>query len=184
MTDLLRPEASAVVVIDLQEKLLAVMPDAAQVTEAVAFLLDVAEMLGVQKLVTEQYPRGLGPTVPELARRLPTPTPSKTQFSAYDTLEPHFAHDPAGSFVIVGVETHVCVALTALDLRRRGRRVVVAVDGVASRRPRDHEVALRRLEAAGVTLTTVEAVAFEWLGDSNHPQFKAVSQLVRGRFPL
>ncbi len=181
MTDPLRPETSVVVAIDLQAKLLAVTQDATRLVEAAGFLLDVADLLGVTKLATEQYPQGLGPTTPELAGRLTPRIPSKTQFSAYDVLEPEIACRPLHAYVIVGVETHVCVALTALDLLRRGDTVVIAADAVGSRRRLDHDTALRRLEAAGATLTTVEAVAFEWLADSTHPQFKAVSQLVRQR---
>jgi nicotinamidase-related amidase len=181
MTDRLTPEASVVVVIDLQEKLLGVVPDATAVIEAVAFLLDVAHLMGVPTPATEQYPHGLGPTTPDLARRLPDPIAAKTRFSAGDVLEPKFAEYSQHAFVLVGVETHVCVAQTALDLLRRGHRVTIAVDGVGSRRRLDHDTALCRLEAAGATLSTVEAVAFEWLADSTHPQFKAVSQLVRQR---
>ena len=181
MTGRFTPAASVVVVIDAQEKLLRVVPDSAAMSEAMAFLLDVAELLGVPTLATEQYPQGLGPTTPELARRLPSPIPAKTRFSACDVVEPIFAENPHHAFVLVGVETHVCVAQTALDLLRRGRGVTIAVDGVGSRRRLDHDTALRRLEVAGATLTTVEAIAFEWLADSTHPRFKAVSHLVRQR---
>ena len=181
MINRLRPETSVVIAIDLQEKLLRAMPAAGPLVEAVAFLLDVAALLGVPKLATEQYPHGLGPTTPELAERLPSPTPAKTRFSAYDLLEPDIASRPTHAYVLVGVETHVCVAQTALDLLRRGDGVIVAVDAVGSRRRLDHDTALRRLEVAGATLTTVEAVAFEWIADSKHPHFKAVSRLVRQR---
>lgn len=181
MTDRLTPEASVVVVIDLQEKLLRVVPGATALTEAVTLLLDVAHLMGVPTLATEQYPQGLGPTPPDLARRLPSPIAAKTRFSAGEVLEAGFAEYSRHTFVLVGVETHVCVAQTALDLLRRGHRVTIAVDGVGSRRRLDHDTAVRRLEVAGATLSTVEAVAFDWLANSTHPQFKAVSQLVRQR---
>ena len=81
--------------------------------------------------------------------------------------------------MLCGLETHVCVAQTALDLLARGYAVFVAVDAVASRHPIDHETALRRLEAAGAIPTTSEAVLFEWCGTAEHPRFQDVRKLVR-----
>ena len=83
--------------------------------------------------------------------------------------------------VLAGMETHVCVAQTALDLLHAGLHVFLPVDALAARTAVDHDAALRRLEQAGAVPTTAEAVAFEWVGDAKHPQFKAVSQLVIAR---
>ena len=83
--------------------------------------------------------------------------------------------------LLVGIETHVCVQNTALDLVNLDFRVFVAVDAVGSRYAIDHEVALRRMERAGVVLTTAEAAVFEWVGGAGHPQFKAISKLVQER---
>lgn len=171
---------SVLVVIDVQDKLLAKMPGAAGLTRDVAFLIDAANLLGVPVLATEQYPKGLGPTTPELARRLPADRPAKTAFSCCGAAG--FLGDLRArgrpNAVLVGMETHVCVLHTALDLIEAGFTVFLPVDAVSSRGELDHVTALRRMERAGAIPTSAEAVAFEWVGDAAHPQFKAVSKLV------
>jgi isochorismatase family protein len=179
----LRPEASVVVAIDVQDKLLVKIPTAAALVRNAAFLLDVAKLLDVPIRATEQYPKGLGATTAELARRLPQPLPAKTAFSccgAENFLEElEVLRRP--SVVLVGMETHVCVAQTALDLLNAGLHVYLPVDALAARGQVDHDAALRRLEQAGAVPTTTEAVAFEWVADAKHAQFKAVSGLIIAR---
>lgn len=179
----LRAESSVLVVVDVQDKLLAKIPTAATLVRNIAFLLDVASLLGVPVRATEQYPKGLGPTTAELARRLPTPLPSKTAFSCCGAAG--FLSDLQGlgrpTVVLSGMETHVCVAQTACDLLEAGFQVFLPADALAARAALDHEVALRRLERAGAVVTTTEAIAFEWTADAAHPQFKAVSALVVSR---
>lgn len=174
---------SALVVIDVQDKLLAKMPTAAALVRNVAFLIDAANLLGVPVLATEQYPKGLGPTTAELLRRLPADRPAKTAFSCCGAAG--FLADlrarGRSNVVLAGMETHVCVLHTALDLTEAGFTVFLPADAVASRGEFDHATALRRLERAGTIPTTAEAVAFEWVGDAAHPQFKAVSKLVIDR---
>ncbi len=174
---------SVLVVIDVQDKLLAAMPTGPALVREVAFLLDVAALLGVPAVATEQYPKGLGPTTAELARRLPPDPPSKTAFSCCGAAG--FLADLRSrgrpNIVLVGMEAHVCVMHTALDLLDAGFGVFLPADAVASRSNLDAEVALRRLERAGAVVTTAETTAFEWVGDAAHPQFKAVSRLVVAR---
>ena len=180
-TQLLARE-SAVLVIDVQEKLMAKIPGAQAVTSNIAFLLDVAKLLDVEIAATEQYPKGLGPTVAPLAERL-LARPDKVAFSscaAPGVLDGFRAKDRT-RIVLAGIEAHVCVLHTALDLLAARFHVYLAVDALASRYAADREIALRRLEQAGAILTTVETCAFEWMGGSNHPQFKAVSALVQER---
>ena len=174
---------SALVVIDVQDKLLAKIPGAAALVRNAAFLLDVAALLEIPARGTEQYPKGLGPTTAELARRLPNPIPSKTAFSCCGagTFLEELEMIRRPNVVLVGMETHVCVAQTAFDLLHAGLHVFLAVDALVSRFPIDHDTALRRMEQAGAVLTTVEAVAFEWLGDSTHAHFKQVSNLIISR---
>ncbi len=171
---------SALLVVDVQEKLMAKIPGADAITRDIAFLLDAAQMLEVDIAATEQYPKGLGPTVAPVARRVPQ-RPDKLGFSccAVPGLADGFRARGRSQIVLVGIEAHVCVLNTALDLLAAGFQVYLAVDAVASRYAIDREVALRRLEKAGAILTTVEACAFEWLGGANHPQFKAVSAWCR-----
>ena len=173
---------AGLLVIDVQEKLVPLIPDAAVLVRNVAFLIDAARLLDMPVQATEQYPRGLGPTVPELAKRLPE-RPDKVAFSscAVPAVVEHFRRAARPKVVLAGIETHVCVLHTALDLLALDFRVCVAVDAVGSRYRVDHDTALRRLEQAGAVLTTAEGCAFEWLGGSNHARFKAVSQLVQRR---
>jgi nicotinamidase-related amidase len=183
LTTKLTPATSALLVVDVQEKLAARVPGNDRLARAIAFLLDAARVLGVPASATEQYPQGLGPTVPALAGRLPAERPSKTAFSCCECRTLHEQWWAAGrnQLVLTGLETHVCVAQTALDLLTERVHVFIPVDAVASRHAIDHETALRRLERAGAVLTTAEAVVFEWTQTASHPRFKEISRLVKER---
>jgi nicotinamidase-related amidase len=176
------PADTALLVIDLQDKLLPLIPGQAALVRNIAFLIDGARLLQIPVSATEQYPKGLGPTTAELAKRLPE-RPEKTGFSccAIPSVVEGFRRGARPKVLLAGIETHVCVQNTALDLLNLDFRVYVAVDAVAGRLALDHEIALRRLEKAGVILTTSEAAVFEWVGGSGHAQFKAVSKLVQDR---
>jgi nicotinamidase-related amidase len=176
-------EESILLVVDIQDKLLAAIPTAETLIRNAGFLMDVAALLTIPIRATEQYPKGLGPTNAAIARRLPQPIPAKTAFSCCgaEGLLHELRALNRGQIVLVGMETHVCVSQTAFDLLEAGFHVVLPVDALASRFALDAEVALRRLERGGATVTTVEAIAFEWVRDASHPQFKNVSKLVRER---
>ena len=173
---------ATLLVIDVQDKLLPLIPNRDALVRNVAFLIDGANLLQVPVHATEQYPKGLGPTTPELAKRLPERT-DKVTFSCCgsEAVTDALARGGRRNVVVAGMETHVCVMQTVLDLLNRDYRVFVPVDAVAGRGALDHDVALRRLERAGAVLTTAEATLFEWLGTSAHPQFKQVSQLIQQR---
>jgi nicotinamidase-related amidase len=178
----LSAHASALLVIDVQEKLMVKIPAAASITRNIAFLIDVARVLEVEIAATEQYPKGLGPTVAPLAKRLPS-RPDKLAFSscAVPSVLDGFRATGRTKIVLVGIEAHVCVLNTALDLLAASFSVYLAVDALGSRYDIDRDIALQRLASAGAILTTVETCAFEWLGGAQHPQFKAVSALVQER---
>lgn len=173
---------TALLVIDVQEKLMVKIPPAEIITRNIAFLIDAAKILGMPVVATEQYPKGLGPTVEELARRIPD-RPSKVGFSccAIPAVVEGFRKAARPKVVLAGIESHVCVMQTALDLLALDFRVYLPVDAVASRYGVDHEFALRRLEKEGAILTTTETCPFEWVGGADHPQFKQISQLVQER---
>jgi nicotinamidase-related amidase len=179
----LRAETSAVVVIDIQDKLLPKIPEAERLIRNAGFVLDVAAALAISVRATEQYPKGLGPTTAEIARRLPVAPPAKTAFSCCGagTFLEELEMLRRPNVVLVGMETHVCVAQTALDLLGAGLHVFLPVDALAARSALDHDTALRRLEQAGAVLTTAEAVAFEWVADAKHPQFKTISAMIIAR---
>ena len=173
---------TALLVIDMQDKLLPLIPTARHLVRNIAFLIDAANLLGVPVLATEQYPRGLGPTTADLAAKLPH-RPDKVDFSScavpsvLETLHRQARH----KVILAGIEAHVCVLHTALDLLARDFRVYIAADAVGSRYATDHEYALRRLEKAGAILTTSEGCVFEWVGGAGHPRFKEISRLVQDR---
>jgi nicotinamidase-related amidase len=173
---------TALLVVDVQEKLMVKIPSADRLIRNIAFLIDAARLAGLPVAATEQYPKGLGPTVAELAKRVPE-RPDKVAFSccAVASVVEGFRRAARPKVVLAGIESHVCVLQTALDLLALDFRVYVAADAVGSRYAVDHEFALRRLENAGAILTTSETCVFEWIGGSDHRQFKQISLLVQER---
>jgi nicotinamidase-related amidase len=172
------PANSLVCAVDIQEKLLAVMPAAEGVVSRSLRLATAAGLLGVPKVLTEQYPKGLGRTPQALVDSLP-PAIEKTSFSCCGCTAFEQAIPAATEAVILcGLETHVCITQTTLDLLAAGYGVFIAVDAVASRHAIDHDIGLRRLEAAGAILTTTEAILFEWCRSADHTAFQAIRRLV------
>jgi nicotinamidase-related amidase len=173
---------TGLLIIDVQEKLIPKIHAAEAVVRNAAFLIDAARVLAMPVQATEQYPKGLASTVAELARRLPE-RPDKTAFSccAVKSIVENFRRAARPKIVLAGIETHVCVLHTALDLLADGFQVYIAVDSVGSRYVVDHDTALRRMERLGAVLTTAETCVFEWVGGSDHPQFRAISKLVQER---
>jgi nicotinamidase-related amidase len=178
--ELMSADDTGLLVIDVQAKLIGLLPGYQRIVWNIRRLLDGAKALGVSVAATEQYPQGLGPTVPELAERLGD-IPDKVCFSCGACPEIFSQWDERGitRVLAAGIEAHVCVQQTVLDLIASGRRVYVAVDAVGSRYDIDYQTALRRMESAGATLTTTEAALFEWCQRSGTPQFKEISRLVR-----
>jgi nicotinamidase-related amidase len=174
---------STLLVVDVQEKLLVKMPDAPALVRDVAFLIDVARLLDIPVAATEQYPRGLGPTAAELAKRLGNSLPAKVTFSCCGAqgLLDGLRTSGRPNVVLAGMETHVCVLQTALDLLDAGLQVFLPADALQARTPLDHEMALRRLERAGAIVTSVEATTFEWMGTAEHPQFRTISKMIQER---
>lgn len=178
--ELMSAEDTALVVVDVQVKLMPLIRGQARILWNLRRLIDGAEATGVRMLATEQYPQGLGPTVRELADRL-GPIPSKMAFSC-GGCEPFMTQlqaSGASKVLVSGIEAHVCVQQTVLDLLAAGYRVYVPVDAVGSRYQIDYETGLRRMESAGATLTTTESALFEWCQVSGTPTFKKISALVR-----
>ncbi len=173
---------TGLLVIDVQEKLTPLIPGASGLIRNIAFLIDAARVLEMPVQATEQYPKGLGATVGELAKRV-SERPNKVAFSccAIPSVVDNFRRATRPKLLLAGIETHVCVQQTALDLLSLGFRVYVAADAVASRYALDHEQALHRLENAGAIITTSESAVFEWIGAAGTPQFKEISRLVQER---
>lgn len=178
--DLLSRHNSRLLIVDMQEKLLPHIAGHEAVLKNALKLVKAAELLGLPYTATEQYPKGLGPTVAPLAERIPD-RPSKIRFSAAECLQWDFCRteDTRRSIVIAGIEAHICVLQTACDLEAMGYNPVVVADAVGSRTPLDREIALRRLDRYGVTNVTTESVLFEWCEQAGTSEFKAISLLVK-----
>jgi nicotinamidase-related amidase len=176
---LLNVKGAALLLIDLQERLVPAMSDSGLMVARAARLAEAARLLDVPVLATEQYPKGLGPTVAALAG-YPRQTLAKTTFSAAEA--PGFAGLlPAGTreVVIAGCEAHVCVLQTVLGLLGSRYRVVLAADATGSRDPADKALAVDRARQHGTEVVSTEMVLFEWLGDAGHPRFREVQKLIR-----
>jgi nicotinamidase-related amidase len=172
-------ERTALVVVDLQEAFRRAVPDFDRVAAAAATLIEGAAALGIPIVVTEQYPKGLGQTVPEVAERLPESVRpiEKVRFSAAEA--DGFDLDGRNQALVCGIETHVCVNQTVLDLLDEGVEVHVVGDAVGSRTEQNREAGLHKAEGAGAVLSSVETALFELLGGSDAPEFKQVQGLIR-----
>lgn len=179
---LMNAEKSCLMVIDVQQRLLGAMDSARQVVSGCKLMMKAAGVLDLPMVVTEQYPDGLGPTVEPLAELAPENAFfSKVHFSSVknpairgkiDELAPE-------SIVIGGIEAHVCVLQTAVDLSEAGYKCFVAADATSSRTAANHALAMQRLRDSGVEIVTSEMVVFEWLGKAGTPEFKELSRLLK-----
>ena len=169
--------------IDMQTRLTAAMPPEAMqaAIKNSEILATAAKLLEVPSLLTEQYPKGLGHTVPELLALLPNVhAVEKTVFSCM--AEPAFSRQLTGDrpqLILAGIEAHICVLQTAMDLIAAGKQVYVAEDAVVSRNPANKANALVRMRDAGCIVTNTESIVFEWLGKAEGDAFKAISKLIR-----
>lgn len=173
---------SQLLIVDVQERLLPAMAAAEQVLRGCSLLATAAVRLDVPIQVSEQYPKGLGPTVPALAERVPANAIlPKLNFSCLSDPAIRDRLDAAGrgQVVVAGIESHVCVLMTAMELAEAGRQVFVVADAVSSRRPESVDLALDRLRSAGVAVVNTEMVLFEWLGQAGTEEFKEISQLIK-----
>lgn len=185
MTDLahlplLIAASSQLVVIDVQERLLPVIQHQESIAANIRFLLDAAAMMQVPAVITEQYPKGLGRTVERLRNHAATvATIEKLRFSAADELLNTGV--TATQVVLAGIESHICVQQTALELRHRGMQVLVAANCIGSRHAEDSLRAIDRMDRAGIVISTAEAIAFEWCERAGTERFKTLIRLVRAR---
>lgn len=178
---MLTTETAVVLLVDLQEKFLPVIQGVDGCIEAAGRLMDCAAVLGLPLVVTEQYPAGLGRTCEPLRSRLgDAPIVEKVRFSA--CIEPVLdllRERDRRQILLIGVETHVCVQQTALDLLRLGYDVHVCADAVGSRRRLDHDIALARMRQAGACITTVESAVLEMVGEAGSDLFKSILKIIK-----
>ena len=176
---LLNREQSGFLLVDVQDKLTPHVLNAEALVSRCQWLIRLAKELAVPLVVSEQYPQGLGHTVAPLrAQFAPDESINKVHFSCYrePSFVTHWKTINRQQVVIAGIETHVCVLQTALDMRQSGLDVFVVIDGVSSRHELDHKYGLKRMKQEGVHLVTSEMVFFEWVGKAGTVEFKALSQ--------
>lgn len=183
--ELMSRSDSALLVIDVQEKLIGLIPGHERIIWNIGRLIDGAKLLGVPVSATEQYPQGLGSTHPALKSKLPE-MDEKRAFSCTECagIFSNWREGGIRNVLLAGIETHVCVLQTALDLLSAGFNVQIAVDAVGSRFEIDRQTALRRLENSGVVPSTTEMALFEWCETSAAAEFREISRLVRQTMPL
>jgi nicotinamidase-related amidase len=174
---LMKAENGSLLVVDVQDKLLHHVHGWQSLLQNVIWLVRVARKMGVPVMATEQYPKGLGHTAPELARELPEgAVADKVHFScAAARCLPGLPGSERPQVVICGMESHVCVLQTAIELKAAGKDVFVVGDSVGSRSPSDKVFALDRMRDHGIEIVSREMVAFEWLRQAGTPLFKEIS---------
>ena len=178
----LKKDNTLLVVIDFQEKLMPAMHHKEELEDKMVRRAKGAKVMGIPALVTQQYTKGLGPTIPSIAEALGEFEPfDKTSYSIMG--DPAIAETLRGkgkkNIVITGIESHICVAQSALDLLEEGYDVFICGDCVSSRKPEDQRLAELRLMEAGAVYTSMEAILFELCGGAKEPGFKEISAIIK-----
>ncbi len=179
---LLAVDKSALLIIDIQERIIPVINQHETVIENTIKLIKGFKVLGVPIFYTEQYPKGLGPTVQTIKEELGDDEAiQKLSFSCSGAGElfDMFKQKNLSQIVVCGIESHVCVQQTVLDLLANGFQVNLAADAVSSRRVKDYEIALARMRTHGTEVTTTESILFELLNVCATPEFKQISKIVK-----
>jgi len=176
---LIEKDKSSLVIIDVQEKLVAVMPKPNKFINNIIKLQKAAKILKINTLISEQYPKGLGSTYNLIKDNFFNETIQikKTNFSIPVKNYPLISNE---QIVICGIEAHVCVLQTAIELADKKKKVYVVQDAIASRNDKDYLTALGRLDKhSNIQIVSCEMVLFEWLRTSDHSKFKTISQLIK-----
>ncbi len=179
---MLKVENTILIVIDVQEKMLPVIWEKDKITRNIQKLVQGAQVLEIPILVTEQYPQGLGATVPEIIDLMPDIEPlSKVCFSCYgdENFKRILGASRRRQVLICGVEAHVCVYQTALELKDAGYEVQVAADAVSSRTAENREIGLNLMKQKGILITGTETALFELLKTAETGKFKTISKIVK-----
>lgn len=179
---MLEINSTVLLIIDVQEKLLPVMHEKEKLVVNIQNLIRGIQVLKIPIIATEQYPKGLGRTVPEIAELIPDIEPlAKTSFSCYGDAGFKNMLDSYGrkQVIICGIECHVCVYQTAVDLKAAGYEVQVAADAVSSRTAENREIGSNLMRQTGITVTGTETVLFELLKIAEGEKFKAISRIVK-----
>ena len=187
----LTPQNTALLVCDVQTRFRPLIHKMETVVNTTKFMTSMAKELSIPIVVSQQYTKVFGATLddafanPEDIGTTVAPVFEKKRFSMLtEECSKHLESLNKSSFLLVGIEAHVCLQQTALDLLEKGHDVHIIADGVSSQQSYDREMALRRMEASGAWLTTAQSAAFMLMGSAEHPNFKAVSTLVKDHMLL
>lgn len=172
---------SQLLLIDVQEKLAPIVSDPQRVLRNVSIFIRAAALHKVPIIASEQYPKGLGHTVPEIGEFLPDAPGEKTEFSclANPALRDRILASGRDVVLIAGIEAHVCVLQSAFDLLEAGKAVYAVADAMGSRTMQSYNLGLERMRAAGAVIVTTEMVVFEFLRDAKADAFRELSRLIR-----
>jgi len=176
---------SQLVIVDVQQRLVAAIPAESLklMTKNIALLLDTADILGIPTLCSEQSPAGLGSTVTAIAEHLPGGVEKieKTCFSCAgsEVFQQRMENSGRRQIVLAGMESHVCILQSAVQLVQQELEVFVVEDAVCSRKEIHHRNAMERMRQAGVIITNIESVIFEWMRDAGHEHFRKISALLK-----
>lgn len=178
---LLQPESTALLIIDIQERILKAVANHELLLENTLKLIKGFNVLELPIFYTEQYPKGLGHTVQELKTELKSEAVHKLTFSCFgaEDLFKNLIEKDIKQIVVCGVEAHVCVQQTVLDLLENGFQVNLAADAVSSRKKIDYETAVERMRAHKAEITTVESALFELLNICGTAEFKSISKIIK-----
>lgn len=179
---MLKPSDTLLLIVDIQEKLFRTMHAKEDLLANVQRLVRGAKALGLPIVWVEQNPKGLGPTVPEIAALLPDRTPiSKFSFSCCDNEACMLAlrKSDRNNVLVTGIEAHICVYQTSMDLKAAGFEVEVVADACSSRTPENKQIGLEKCRSAGASITSVETVLFELLRVAEGPVFKEILTIVK-----
>lgn len=169
------PNKTALLIVDMQEKLFPMIDRGDEILKAICKVLKGFRLLNLPVFVSEQYPQGLGETVEPIKRENFHPI-VKTTFACNAILS-----EPYSQWVVVGIEAHVCILQTVIGLLKAGKEVAVLNDAISSRSIFDYSTAIAEMRDAGARITSSETLLFELLKDAKHPQFKAISGLIKNQ---
>ena len=172
---------TSIICIDIQEKLVNMLSNGNITASNCAKLMKTASILDINTIITEQYPKGLGSTINEIKSIKAFETVEKTTFSALQTVdfEEKFKKFNSKNVIIFGIETHICVLQSVIDLIKKGYKVFVVEDCSSSRSENNHKTALNIMKQYGATIITLEIALFNFLKSSKHPNFKEIQQLIK-----
>ena len=182
MSSFLQPEDCCLVVVDVQDKLAAVMHKKSELIANICKLIKIAKALGIKIILCQQAPKALGQTVSEISELLLDNQPiNKSSFSCCDQVKfnSRLAASERKQILLCGIEAHVCVYQTAVDLSSAGYNVTVLTDCVSSRTPENKQIGLNRMRQENAKISSVEMLLFELLRTSEHPKFRELSKLIK-----